>query len=186
MAYTCDSLTAMCPLSLLPGRPWTTLHTLSPGRTLCTKFAGKKPTLSPLLPWKTQENSTISQHLKCIWVLWRLLHIAGSTSSLLASYLMLINYGISVTTSLIVWMTSQTDVCFDWHKSRLAEPSWTYWCVSALSCSVKSGGNNEAFLLPLVPPFWIVKGHYKQSKPDSNIPPHISVCAVTNHWGCGD
>lgn len=53
----CDSLTAICPLSRLPGRPWTTLHTRSPGRTLCTKLDGKNPTLSPLLPWKSQQTT---------------------------------------------------------------------------------------------------------------------------------
>lgn len=64
---TWDSFTAMCPLSRLPGRPWRTRHTRSPGRTRCTKLAGKKPTLSPLLPWKmenVQNRGDWMQHSK--------------------------------------------------------------------------------------------------------------------------
>lgn len=57
---TCDSLTAMSPLSRLPGLPWMTRHTLSPGRTRCTKLAGKNPTLSPHLPWRPNRNSLVN------------------------------------------------------------------------------------------------------------------------------
>ena len=56
----------MWPLSLLPWILWVTLHTLSPGRTLWTKLAGKNPTLSPLLPWNTHTAHIRVEH--CQWV----------------------------------------------------------------------------------------------------------------------
>lgn len=47
---TWSSFTVMWPRSRSPWTPRVTLHTLSPGRTRCTKSAGKNPTRSPHLP----------------------------------------------------------------------------------------------------------------------------------------
>ena len=58
---TWEAFTVIWPFSRQPLKAWVTLHTRSPGRTLCTKFAGKKPTLSPHLPWKTPQKTSLSQ-----------------------------------------------------------------------------------------------------------------------------
>lgn len=49
--FTWASFTVIWPLSRLPWKPVVTFHTRSPGRTRCTKLAGKYPTLSLLFPW---------------------------------------------------------------------------------------------------------------------------------------
>lgn len=47
---TWASFTVIWPLSRLPWKPAVTFHTRSPGRTRCTKLAGKYPTLLRLFP----------------------------------------------------------------------------------------------------------------------------------------
>lgn len=61
VVLTWASFTVIWPLSRLPWKPAMTFHTRSPGRTRCTKLAGKNPNLSLLFPWLTYPDTDIHE-----------------------------------------------------------------------------------------------------------------------------